>query len=205
MPKFGKNLILIIIVILIISQPSEVFACSCVRDIPQEESFNNSKAVFSGRVLLIDEKNSLSDKIIGFFAPSFSYHREVKIQVLDSWKGINSDVVTVSTGRGDGDCGFDFRENEEYLIYAYDASENFKTELGTNICNRTQTLFAAWKEVLLLGESTEFPAKHGIPSDEQNLSTKPSLFPLIAYSVLIISIIYFLTRKVIRLSKKHRG
>lgn len=175
-------------------QPSTTFACSCVSGISQEESFNNAKAVFSGRVLSIDENEGFTDKIIGFFDPPFSSSREVKIQVLDSWKGIDSDVVTVATGRGDGDCGVAFRKNEEYLIYAYDASERFKTRLGTDSCNRTQTLFAAWEEVLSLGKGTEFSAKHETLLDEQDIWKKPSF---IAYGVLIILGVYFLTKKII--------
>jgi len=202
MTKFGKILIFGIIATLFISQPSAVFACSCVAGIPQEESFEMAKAVFSGRVLSIDENDGFSDKILGFFKPPFSSRREVKIQVLESWKGVNSDVVTVATGRGGGDCGVAFLKNEEYLIYAYDASERFKTELGTDICNRTQTLFAAWEEVLLLGEGTEYSAKRETSPDESDVSMNPSLFALIAYGALIIFGVYFVARRVMKLFRK---
>ena len=123
--------------------PAAVFACSCVADIPQEDSFNQAKAVFSGTVLSIRDKE-------GFLGVDFS-HREATIQVSETWKGTAVGVVTVATGRDDGDCGFVFQTGEKYLVYAYDASRDYQTELGTGICQRTKLLAQADEDLKMLG------------------------------------------------------
>lgn len=123
--------------------PSAVFACSCVVDMSQNDSFNQAKAVFSGTVLSIQDKK-------GFPGIDFS-HREATIQVKETWKGAATGVVTVATGRDDGDCGFAFQKGEHYLVYAHDASGDYQTGLGTGLCERTKLLAQADEDLKILG------------------------------------------------------
>ncbi|HLC99351.1 MAG TPA: hypothetical protein VJC11_00110 [Patescibacteria group bacterium] len=169
--------------------PSAVFACSCVADIPQKDSFDQAKAVFSGKVLSIHAKE-------GFFGVDFS-RREVTIQVLETWKGTSTNVVTVATGRDDGDCGFAFQKGERYLVYAHDASRDYQTELGTGICERTKLLAQADEDLATLGSGKTFPEEPigSLPTEHST----DNAFWIAAFLILALVIfLYILTRRFIR-------
>jgi hypothetical protein len=63
-----------------------------------------------------------------------STDRHVKIKILEHFVGDYSGWVTVETGIGGGDCGFDFSWGEKYLIYAFKGADG---SLRTSICSRT--------------------------------------------------------------------
>ncbi|HEV8159337.1 MAG TPA: hypothetical protein VGP58_09910 [Pyrinomonadaceae bacterium] len=108
---------------------SNVFACSCVPQgdesiEPQvKEAYTNSTAVFVGEVVEVIQKPD-------------TFITEVKFKVLKSWKNEFKDAVVIKTGRGGGDCGYEFEVGKKYLVYAY----GDKGKLGTNICTRTSVL-----------------------------------------------------------------
>jgi hypothetical protein len=72
---------------------------------------------------------------------------EATVQVTKSIKGHVHGDITVTTGTGGGDCGYDFVEGESYLFYAYKGKDG---RLSTNICTRTQPLQDAGDEILEL-------------------------------------------------------
>lgn len=61
-------------------------------------------------------------------------HRAVHLRVLHAYRGLGSEEVTVLTGIGLGDCGFDFETGKEYLVYAEKIDAN---NLFTSICTGT--------------------------------------------------------------------
>jgi hypothetical protein len=63
--------------------------------------------------------------------------------VLDAFKGIDAQTVDVVTGQGGGDCGYDFKVNESYLIYAWED----KGVLSTGICSRTRLMSEASEDL----------------------------------------------------------
>jgi hypothetical protein len=63
----------------------------------------------------------------------------VRIYVQDVWKGTLPDVVTIYTGLWDGDCGYNFEIDIEYLVFAYDIGTKV-AQLGTGLCSRTALL-----------------------------------------------------------------
>ena len=73
----------------------------------------------------------------------------VKFRVKSTWKGRLTKRVSVSTGRGHGDCGYQFEVGQSYLVYAYGSDEN---SLSTNICQRTARLSESAADIKLLGK-----------------------------------------------------
>jgi hypothetical protein len=74
--------------------------------------------------------------------------------VEESWKGINSRTITVSTGPTGGICGYEFEKGEEYMVYAYKGDGD---GLITSLCTRTKKLSFAHEDPKELGEGiTEF-------------------------------------------------
>lgn len=89
---------------LLTANPQPVYACSCIIPGTPAEEMEKSDAVFSGEVIKIED--------------SYNYGYDVTLQVLETWKGTEGSLIKVHTGMGGGDCGFGFKEGEEYLVYA---------------------------------------------------------------------------------------
>lgn len=118
------------------AQAQPVYACSCIIPGTPQEELEKSDAVFSGTVMKMEET------ISGY---------DVTLQVQEAWKGVEDNLIKVHTGMGGGDCGFSFREGEDYLVYA----SLVNGELQVYICSLTGTLEGADTESL--GVSTVFP------------------------------------------------
>src|SRR5271156_577865 len=103
------------------------FACVCgvgssgttMREIAASysEGPNSNKIVFEGLV----EKQDVEPGPIGSPADALSMtmrgaHRAVSVRVLQAYRGQISGTVTVLTGMGLGDCGFDFETGKQYLL-----------------------------------------------------------------------------------------
>ncbi len=193
MTQFGRIFILGIIAIVFFGTvfflPNAVFACSCVADISQKDSFNQAKAVFSGTVLSIQDKE-------GFLGVNFS-RREATIQVGETWKGAVAGAVTVATGRDDGDCGFAFQTGEKYLVYAYDASGDYQTGLGTNICQRTKLLAQADEDLKMLGPGGTLLKKPAGPLPDE-YGAYNALWSAALLILAIVMFAYILVRRFIR-------
>jgi hypothetical protein len=95
-------------------------ACSCREPPPPIEACKSSAAVFIGTVV--------SGRLEG------DNGRRYEFKVEESLKGKLNSNVEVFTGRGGGDCGYNFEIGGKYLVYAGGSQE----ELGTSICTRTK-------------------------------------------------------------------
>jgi hypothetical protein len=119
---------------------SSVLACSCILpgsesiDTQVREAYTNSTAVFVGEVVEEIEKPD-------------AFSVEVKFKVVKSWKNEFKDAVLITTGRGGGDCGYEFEVGKKYLVYA----NGDKNNLRTNICTRT-SVFESNKDVAFLNK-----------------------------------------------------
>ncbi len=119
---------------------NNALACSCVpqgdESIKQqvEKSYKNSTAVFSGEVVEVIKSPDV-------------YFVEVKFKVDKSWKNGFQDEITITTGRGGGDCGYEFEVGKKYLVYV----DGEKNKLKTNICTRTSA-FESNKDVAFLNK-----------------------------------------------------
>ena len=67
----------------------------------------------------------------------FGSHRAVTFNVLRAYRGLVVPSVTVLTGLGGGDCGFDFETGKKYLVYASKVNTEI---LFTSICSGTSSL-----------------------------------------------------------------
>src|SRR5262245_5188817 len=112
-------------------------ACSCAPQPEPQQALAGAGAVFTGTVVAVDTTQT---------------NRQVRLRVEGSWKGarkeINCEEVTISTGLGDADCGFDFQVGTSYLVYA----DKAQGKLTTNICNRTKPTAQASEDLAALGE-----------------------------------------------------
>jgi hypothetical protein len=92
--------------------------------------------VFSGKVLTIDKVNK--------------YQLGVTFAVARQWKGEARKEIVVRTSNNGGSCGFEFKPDAEYLVYAiYHPDAKYFT---TSICERTAALADAKENMKELGE-----------------------------------------------------
>lgn len=136
-----------------LTSANEVFACRCQtrlnsdRSTPQQEfkrEFKKAKAVFSGKVMSIDDK--CRENVSGCDV-------RITFEVNKSWKYIRKDIVVVMTGSPQGDnCGFFFEVGQEYLVFAFDEGG---AGLETHICSRTKPIAdeQAGEDLKRLGKS----------------------------------------------------
>jgi hypothetical protein len=136
----------------------EAFACTCDESSPTgrieqtvSEAFADAEAVFAGKVVAIYKRT-----------------RPVRVVfIVDrSWKGNVPSRVVISTGRGDGDCGYRFLNGRRYLVYAGHA---LLTRWGTSICHRTGSLWDRAGDLQVLGD-----AKRSFGRRAHFLGTKPN-------------------------------
>ena len=162
-------------ILLIGSFPSNTSACSCAEVPSVEEEFEQSQAVFSGKVVDVREKRSIK----GYQTKS------VLFEVTNTWKGVKQSQMIITTGQGDGDCGIDFNEGQEYLVYAYKSTMYGAKSLVTTICDRTNDLSVLQEDLTILGK--------GQPSIEEVDLTgkhKGNQFYMWGAVVIVISIIF---------------
>jgi hypothetical protein len=71
------------------------------------------------------------------------YGMRITFEVDRVWKGGHSSSISLETGRGGGDCGYEFVLGQRYLVYV----ESDVYFGDTHICTRTKPLAAAGSEV----------------------------------------------------------
>ena len=113
---------------------SEAMACKCALPPGPKKALADSDAVFLGKVTAIEDKGAARVK--------------VTFEVLTNLKATKVKKVSVSTGRGGGDCGYRFKLGESYLVYCYGKPE----ALSTNICTRTRPAADAKADLAALSD-----------------------------------------------------
>lgn len=176
-----KAMIFLVFIFMLVSFPSITSACSCA-DLPSvEDEFERSKAVFSGKVMDIKEKRSLT----GYTTNA------VLFEVTNTWKGVEQSQIILTTGQGDGDCGYPFIKGQEYLVYADDSNMYGATSLASGICDRTDVLSTSQEELEILGAGQP-------PIEEINLSSQFNRNPLYIWAtsaVVIAIVVFFIVNK----------
>lgn len=176
-----KVMIFLVFIFMIVSFPSITSACSCA-DLPSvAQEFERSKAVFSGKVIEIKEKTSLK---------GYTIH-SVLFEVTNTWKGVKQSQLILSTGQGDGDCGYPFKKGQEYLVYADDSNMYGATSLASVICDRTDILSTSQEDLEILGAGQP-------PIEEVNLSSqynRNQLYIWATSAVVIVMVIFFIVNK----------
>lgn len=176
----------LVLSIMTIFIPSNVYACSCARPQSVEAQFSRSEAVFAGRVLEVKEQRYLNG----------SMTKAALFEVSHIWKGGPESQIIIHTGSGGGDCGFNFEEGKEYLVYAHPSTMYGDKELLiTIICDRTNVLDQTQEDLAVLGEGK-------IPTEQVNLEGDlyrvHPYFWIIMIGIAVIGIgttIFFVRRK----------
>lgn len=122
-----KKFLIITSFLFVMFYAEKTYACSCVAPDPNKslqeqvaESYKNSTAVFSAKVLSISENPA-------------KYIKTVTLRLTKSWKGKLSKSFTITTAMDSAMCGYEFTVGKIFLIYAYGKPN----DLGTGICSRT--------------------------------------------------------------------
>jgi hypothetical protein len=107
-------------------------ACSCIKRDQACEVVFTSGPIFRGRALSVDTVSRPPRP--GMRGPYEM--RRVTFAIAERLRGdLAAPQVEVLTGTGGGDCGYDFREEVEYLVYTY--APRADAPLETGICTRT--------------------------------------------------------------------
>ena len=161
-PNIGAVVLaLILCVVWLFGNASQAYACKCVVPGSPSEEMEKFDAVFAGKVLSIDHS---FDPNAASFSPGD--HTTVGFSVDTVWKGTvdkNIDLTTPPTG---GSCGFAFVAGEEYIVYAYEGSDQGEN-LSVSICSRTALLAEAQADMDALGEGYDPQGGAVEPSPEQ--------------------------------------
>lgn len=125
-----------------------VLACSCIGESSVKQSVKGSDLVVIGRVLSGDKFTEVdSTWLFGKDSSGnnryFSYNKmHYIVLVTTKFKGtFHGDTISIRTGMGGGDCGYQFNIGGDYIIYGYKNSERLSAqqiEFTTNLCSRTR-------------------------------------------------------------------
>jgi hypothetical protein len=122
-------------------------ACTCIGESTVKNEIRAKDAVFVG-IIAESEEIRIYDTLN---SSSVIYRVEMKYTILveATYKGRQvSDTAYIFTGRGGGDCGFDFQIGQKYIVYARHLTPadrvnelvfiDKKRAFRTNICTRTR-------------------------------------------------------------------
>ena len=114
-------------------------ACSCAGVMTPCHAYGEASAVFLGTVI--------ESKFVKIKDGDFEHEmRSVRLSIDTPFRGVEGAEVEVITGSGGGDCGFYFRQSQQYLVYAY----AYEGKLSTGICTRTRPASQANEDLAYL-------------------------------------------------------
>ena len=174
-------LLLFIIGSLLVVNTTIVSACSCILPAPPKESLEQSTAVFAGKVVDIDVPSGI---VLSTADPV-----KVTFGVSKIWKGPDYKTLVLTTARSGGSCGYSFKENEDYIVYAYGEED----KLTTGICSRTKLLANAQEDLQELVEGN-LPTKSGSNYMPQT-SNLALIISTVGIAIILIAIVVLVIRK----------
>ncbi|HEU0251536.1 MAG TPA: carboxypeptidase regulatory-like domain-containing protein, partial [Pyrinomonadaceae bacterium] len=124
----------------------QVEACSCAPRSMPCESYGLASAVFVGTVQSVRDAELSNTS----WTP-----RVFRFSVDKAYLGVTGSEIEVSTGRGGGDCGYNFQVGQRYLVYAY---LNRNNRLTTGICSRTTRYSQATEDLEFLDTVSSLPS-----------------------------------------------
>lgn len=164
----NRSLILgAVFTLLLLTLPNAAWACKCARalDAPPEgspeavsASLEGSDFVFTGKVTRIPSRirmylqiaryrwKTRGDRELSEEEEDRMFLRCIRFVVETPFKGVTEKNFEIDTGWGTGDCGYDFRRGERYLVYA----TRWDGGAYTGICHATKPLSEAGGEVEIL-------------------------------------------------------
>lgn len=164
--------------------PDVTSACKCAGVPSAESEFKRSKAVFSGKVLKIEDKE-VNDYL----------SKSILFEVTNTWKGVEESQIIITTGQGGGDCGFDFTEGQEYLVYANESDMYGEKSLITGICNRTNHMGSLMEDLKVLGAGQPPIKKVDLTVEQSNPRLYLAAAAAAAVAVTAIAVVAFIILK----------
>lgn len=70
--------------------------------------------------------------------------RKISFEVQESWRGASFTHFTVRNSQSDGNCGYNFIQGQEYLVYVDQWADE---PLHASTCSRTTALASATEEL----------------------------------------------------------
>ena len=119
--------------------------CSCLIR-PGPDSARGLAALRIADVVFVGKVASVVDTTQSTGIPHFL---RVTFMVQQAWKGHVAKSITVLTGAGGGDCGFEFVVGTQYLVFAMAEATGV---IHTRACSPTQPLGTARDYLVGLGE-----------------------------------------------------
>ena len=125
-----------------------LFACSCIGETSVKDGLKESSVVFVGRVVS-QEEITIPYKLSGTQTIIKYHYYKVILKVQKVYKGkVKEDTVEIITGIGNGDCGYSFETNKDYVVYSkfkdryFNGGNKVSKFLYTDICTRTTSKVA---------------------------------------------------------------
>ncbi|WP_422658381.1 hypothetical protein ACK8P5_22165 [Paenibacillus sp. EC2-1] len=166
-------------------KPSEALACSCAEPPSVEENLQRKTAVFTGKVIRIEQPKPEEDGSISSAVPV-----KITLEVAKVWKGELGKETDVYTAKDGASCGYgDFALDQEFIVFAYGKPDR----LETGVCEGNKPVSKAEKEITALGEGYA-PSSHIKPTNHSDTgSTNESLPIRFIVIALIITVVMCIT------------
>lgn len=161
--------------VLFTSAPSTAYACSCVELPSVKEEYERSAAVFAGKVLEVKERQQINGQRT----------KSVLFDVTTTWKGVSESQVFITTGFDGGDCGYEFKQGKEYIVYASQSSMYGGNALVTTICDRTNEAASAKEDVTILGKGKTPTEQVNLKNSGQDIGVYVWILTLVVVGVII--------------------
>lgn len=140
-------------------KPAEVLACSCAEPPSVEESLKYKTAIFTGKVIRLEQPNPEEDGSISSAAPV-----KVTLEVAEVWKGELGKETDIYTAMDGASCGYGgFELDQEFIVFAYGKPDR----LETGMCEGNKPISKAGKELSALGEGYA-PSSHIKPTNNSD-------------------------------------
>jgi hypothetical protein len=146
-----------------------------------ENYFETANAVFSGKVINV---NTPVTGLIGGDDPV-----SVNFEVYKYWKGSPLKNILIRTGIGGGDCGYQFEEGREYLVYTFERDGVSRT----NICSGTKLLAQAEGDLAILSDGSA-PIDVGVNGLENELFVQFSWLTIVIILGTLLFILFLIIR-----------
>ena len=125
----------------LLALPAPAHACSCAEQ-SIEDALRDASAVFEGRVIALQRLPGEGEHLPSVVAT---------LHVTRTWKGADRETVLVRTPATEGTCGFRFRQDETFLVYAGGELDQNGAGLTTTLCSRSKRIEDASAELAALG------------------------------------------------------
>ncbi|MBK0404806.1 hypothetical protein I5M27_17575 [Adhaeribacter sp. BT258] len=131
---------ILLTVILLSIFPNHLFACDCNGTVTVKEELDKSNLVFVGNVISISP-------IYAKRGDKYYTNVLVKFKISSIIKGESLKTVEIATAASSSMCGFNFKEDKEFLVYSNQIDQGSKKVFWTTNCDRTKEISKATFEI----------------------------------------------------------